>query len=61
MSRVTVTGDVTSVQPGGNTVSDRPPACYDTVSETIRIFRRSAKARGCDSNGASAITLEGQD
>lgn len=58
-SRVTVTGDVTVVQPGGNTVStDR--LVYDTVSETIR-FSGQCQGRGCDSNGRVAITLEGQD
>lgn len=58
-SRVTVTGDVTVVQPGGNTVStDR--LVYDTVTETIR-FSGQCQGRACDNNGRVTITLEGQD
>jgi lipopolysaccharide transport protein LptA len=54
-SRMTVTGDVTVVQPDGNTVStDR--LVYDTVSETIR-FSGQCQGRDCDT-GRTRITIE---
>ncbi|MGB6228743.1 MAG: LPS export ABC transporter periplasmic protein LptC [Litorimonas sp.] len=56
-SQMTVTGDVTVVQPGGNTVStDR--LIYDTVSETIR-FSGQCQGRNCNGSGRVRIGLPG--
>lgn len=55
-SRMLVTGDVTVVQPGGNTVStDR--LVYDTVAETIR-FSGQCQGRNCGADGRTRITIE---
>lgn len=54
-SRMTVTGDVTVVQPGGNTVStDR--LVYDTVTETIR-FSGQCEGRDCGTGDRTRIVL----
>lgn len=58
-SLMTVTGDVTVVQPGGNMVStDR--LVYDTVTETIR-FSGQCQGRDCGNDGRVSITLESQE
>ena len=55
-SVMTVTGDVTVVQPDGNTVStDR--LVYDTVNETIR-FSGQCQGRDCGSGQRTRITIE---
>lgn len=55
-SLMTVTGDVTVVQPGGNTVStDR--LVYDTVTETIR-FSGQCQGRDCGTGDRTRITFE---
>lgn len=55
-SRVTVTGNVTVIQPSGNAVStDR--LVYDTVSETIR-FSGQCQGRGCEDGNRVALTIE---
>lgn len=54
-SLMTVTGAVTVVQPGGNTVStDR--LVYDTVSETIR-FSGQCEGRNCDTGDRTRIVI----
>lgn len=54
-SLMTVTGDVTVVQPGGNTVStDR--LVYDTVSETIR-FSGQCQGRDCGTGDRTRIVI----
>ncbi len=59
LNRVTVTGNVTVVQPGGNTVStDR--LVYDTRTETLR-FSGQCRGRNCDSGGRSTITIKGRN
>ncbi|GLQ21656.1 LPS export ABC transporter periplasmic protein LptC [Algimonas porphyrae] len=56
ITQVTVTGNVTVVQPGGNAVStDR--LVYDTVTETIR-FSGQCQGRGCQSGDRVALTIE---
>jgi len=55
-SLMTVTGKVTVVQPGGNTVStDR--LVYDTVSETIR-FSGQCQGRDCGTGDRTRILIE---
>ena len=55
-SVMTVTGDVTVVQPDGNTVStDR--LGYDTVNETIRVSGQ-CQGRDCGSGQRTRITIE---
>jgi lipopolysaccharide export system protein LptA len=55
-SLMTVTGTVTVVQPGGNTVStDR--LVYDTISETIR-FSGQCNGRNCDTGERTRIVIE---
>ena len=55
-SIMTVTGDVTVVQPDGNTVStDR--LVYDTVNETIR-FSGQCQGRDCGTGQRTRITIE---
>ena len=55
--RVTVTGDVRVVQPGGNTVStDR--LIYDTTTETIR-FSGQCQGRNCGNSDRVRIELPG--
>ncbi|MEM9600208.1 MAG: LPS export ABC transporter periplasmic protein LptC [Pseudomonadota bacterium] len=56
ITQVTVTGNVTVIQPGGNAVStDR--LVYDTVTETIR-FSGQCQGRGCESGDRVALTFE---
>lgn len=55
-SLMTVTGAVTVVQPGGNTVStDR--LVYDTVTETIR-FSGQCQGRDCGTGDRTRIVIE---
>ncbi|WP_189495674.1 LPS export ABC transporter periplasmic protein LptC [Algimonas arctica] len=55
-SLMTVTGKVTVVQPGGNTVStDR--LVYDTVTETIR-FSGQCQGRDCGTDDRTRIVIE---
>jgi len=55
-SLMTVTGEVTVIQPGGNTVStDR--LIYDTVTETIR-FSGQCQGRDCGSGDRTKIVIE---
>lgn len=54
-SMMTVTGDVSIVQPGGNTVStDR--LVYDTVTETIR-FSGQCQGRDCGTGDRTRIVI----
>ena len=56
ITQVTVTGNVTVIQPGGNAVStDR--LVYDTVTETIR-FSGQCQGRGCEQGDRVALTIE---
>ena len=58
-NRVTVTGNVSVVQPGGNTVStDR--LVYDTRTETLR-FSGQCQGRDCGSGGRSTIVIKGRN
>lgn len=54
-STMTVTGDVTVVQPSGDTVST-DSLVYDTVTETIR-FSGQCRGRACGDNERTRVTF----
>lgn len=56
---MTVTGDVTVLQPGGNRVQAQQ-LTYNTKTETIR-FSGQCLGRGCKGNGRTRIVIPGSD